>query len=80
MEENEYMWIHARCFLDDIRLQYDIEISIDSDGYAYVRIKKGVYGLKQAAILAYNHLVKNLKPHGYHPCPVSELDGDRKSV
>ena len=69
MEENEYMRIHARYFLDDIRLQYDIKILIDLDGYIYVRIKKGMHGLKQAAILAYNHLVKQLKPHGYHPCP-----------
>ena len=69
MEENEYMRIHARYFLDDIRLQYDIENLIDADGYVYVKIKKGMYGLKQAALLAYNHLVKQLKPHGYHPCP-----------
>ena len=58
MEENEYMWIHARYVLDNIRLQYDIENLIDSDGYGYVRIKKCMYGLKQATILAYNHLVK----------------------
>ena len=35
----------------------------------YVRIKKVIYGLKKAAILVYNHLFKQLKPHGYHPCP-----------
>ena len=69
MEENEYMRIQARYFSDDIRLQYDIESLIDSYVYVYVRTKKGVYGLKQAAILAYNRLVKQLKPHGYHPCP-----------
>ena len=34
-----------------------------------MRIKKCMYGLKQAAIIDYNHLVKQLKPHGYHPCP-----------
>ena len=28
-----------------------------------------MYGLKQAALLAYNHLVSQLEPHGYHPCP-----------
>ena len=27
-----------------------------------------MYGLKQAAILAYNQLVNKLKPHGYVPC------------
>ena len=40
MEENEYMQIQAKYFSDDIRLQYDIESLIDSDGYVYVRIKK----------------------------------------
>ena len=80
MEENEYMRIHARYFLDDIRLQYDIESLIDSDGYVYMRIKKGMYGLKQAAILAYNHLVKQLKPHVYHPCSESTGLGHRKTI
>ena len=28
-----------------------------------------MYGLKKAAILAYNHFVKQIKPHGYHPYP-----------
>ena len=69
MEENEYMWIRVKYLLDDILLKYDIESLINSDGYVYVRIKKGIYGLKQAAILDYNHLVKQLKPHGYHTCP-----------
>ena len=69
MKENEYMRIHAKYLLDDIRLQYNIESLVDLDGYVYVRIKKGMYGLKQAAILAYNPLFKQLKPHGYQPCP-----------
>ena len=30
-------------------------------------IQKGMYGLKQAAILAYKQLVKNLKQYGYEP-------------
>ena len=32
-----------------------------------------MYGLKQAAIIAYNHLINQLKPHGYNPC--SETTG-----
>ena len=28
-----------------------------------------MYGLKQAAILAYCHLVNLLEPYGYYPCP-----------
>ena len=31
--------------------------------------KKGMYGLKQAAVLAYNNLVNNLREHGYAPIP-----------
>ena len=30
-----------------------------------------MYGLKQAAILAYKQLVAHLKPHGYEPIPFS---------
>ena len=30
-----------------------------------------MYGLKQAAILAYNKLVKHLKPYRYSPIPFS---------
>jgi hypothetical protein len=28
-----------------------------------------MYGLKHAAVLAYNHLVRHLATSGYHPCP-----------
>ena len=69
MEETEYMRIHSRYFLEDIRQQYNIDELINEDGYVYVMIKKGMYGLKQAAILAYKHLVNLLEPHGYRPCP-----------
>ena len=32
-----------------------------------MRIKKGMYGLKQAGIIANQELVKNMAPFGYHP-------------
>lgn len=38
------------------------------DGHVYVRIGKGMYGLKQAAILAYQQLVTFLTTHGYYQC------------
>ena len=28
-----------------------------------------MYGLKQAAILAYNQLISHMNPHGYYPVP-----------
>ena len=42
-----------------------------ADGNVYIRIKKGMYGLKQAALLAYKKLVNQLAPHGYSPLPFS---------
>jgi hypothetical protein len=37
------------------------------DGWVYLEIQKGMYGLKQAGILANQMLKKRLKPFGYHP-------------
>jgi hypothetical protein len=72
MEEPEYMRIHSRFFPPDVHEQYNIASKTASDGYVYVRIKKGMYGLIQAATLAYKNLKKNLEPHGYYPCPNTE--------
>jgi hypothetical protein len=47
--------------------EYDIQ-TIASHGYVYVEIRKGMYGLKEAGIIAFNRLVAKLAPHGYHPC------------
>jgi hypothetical protein len=37
------------------------------DGWVYLEIRKGMYGLKQAGILVNQLLQKRLKPFGYHP-------------
>ena len=69
MDEPENMKIHSRYLLEDIRQEYNIEPLTEKDGYVYVKITGGMYGLKQAAILAYEQLVTNLAQHGYYPCP-----------
>ena len=71
MQENEYMRMHIRHMPQDIRDRYNITSLVHTDNYVYVKIKKGMYGLKQAAVLAYNNLVTVLKQHGYSPCPMS---------
>ena len=53
---------------DDIILKYNLE-ELEHYGYGYVRIKKGMYDLKQAAILTHEQLVKNLGADGYYPIP-----------
>ena len=70
MDNPEYMRIHWKHIPEDIRLQYKLH-DIKSGDYVYVKIKKGMYGLKQAAILAWNNLVNNLALHGYRPIPHS---------
>jgi len=45
---------------------------VTPDCWVYIKIKKGMYGLKQAALLvAYQQLVTNLAKHGYTPCKYS---------
>ena len=37
------------------------------NGYIFVRVTKGVYGIPQAGRIPHNALVKHLEPYGYHP-------------
>jgi hypothetical protein len=69
MKNPEFMRIKYKYFPEAIRQQYNLDRLVTPEGYIYIRIKKGMYGLKQAALLAYQHLVNQLAPHGYHPCP-----------
>ena len=67
MDGEEYMKVKYKYFPEDIRQKYQLDKKVTPDGYIYIKIKKGMYGLRQAAILAYNNLKKNLAQHGYHP-------------
>ena len=67
MEGDEYMKVHIKYFPEDIRQRYKLHEKVTASGHIYIRIKKGMYGLKQAAILAYANLKKNLATHGYRP-------------
>ena len=72
LPEYEYMRIHEKYFYPDIRQKYNIGSLINEDGYVYCRLKKGMYGLKQAARLAHDKLVTVLAKYGYKPdriCP-----------
>ena len=67
MKTPEYMKVKYSHIPDDIKQLYNLQEKVTANGYIYIRIKKGMYGLKQAAILAYDNLQKNLKPFGYAP-------------
>ena len=67
MQGDEYMKVPYKHFPPDIRQRYKLDDKVTATGYIYIKIKKGMYGLKQAAILAYNNLKANLAQHGYTP-------------
>ena len=61
----QYMKIHRKNIPQEILTQYELEF--DKDGYVYVEIRKGMYGLKEAGKLAHQQLVQHLDKYGYHP-------------
>ena len=67
----EYMKLPLGHFPADIIDRYKLNELVADDGFVYIKIKKGMYGLKQAAILAYEYLITNLKESGYAPIPHS---------
>ena len=58
MNRAEYLRIPAKYISLDFCQIYKLHDKIHSDGYVYCCITKGMYGLKQAAILAYTLLLK----------------------
>ena len=69
MSRAEYMRIHSKYFPTYIRYQYKIDGLIEADGYVYIKLIKGIYGLKQASIIAYNKIISHMDTHGYYPVP-----------
>ena len=62
------MRIPLRVISKDIQEQYSLNRFQNNDAI-YIRIKKGMYGFKQAAVLAYKKLVKHLAKYEYHRIP-----------
>ena len=67
MGKAEYMKVKYKHIPDDIKHQYNLQENFTEIDYIYIRIKKCMYGLKQAVILAYDNLQASLKPFGYAP-------------
>jgi hypothetical protein len=67
MARKEYMRIPISSIPRSIIHQYHL-LDLIHNGSVLVEISRGMYGLPQAGILAYNQLVSHLKTHGYAPC------------
>ena len=55
-------------FPDHIARQYDLAQHV-KNGFVYIEVRKAIYGLPQAGILANQLLRQRLRPHGYYEVP-----------
>ena len=51
---------------DEIIAEYALKSKVHSDGAIYIKIRKGMYGLPQAGMLANKLLKRRLAKHGYY--------------
>jgi len=65
MERREYMRIKVEDIPDEFMDEYNLHAKIYK-GHIYCEIRRGMYGLPQAGIIANQQLKKRLAPHGYY--------------
>jgi hypothetical protein len=64
----QYMRVHRKYVTNEILDEYGLtDEYYDSRGYVYLEIRKGMYGPKEARILAYDQLKAHLQKYGYSP-------------
>jgi hypothetical protein len=61
----EYLRLRLDNFPEDVIAQYKLKDIVTSDGYVYIEVRKGMYGLPQVGLLAEELLEKRLEKHGY---------------
>jgi hypothetical protein len=62
----EYMRMLLSRFPEEIVQRYNLN-ALSIDGWVYIEIRKGMYGLKQAGLLANQLLQTHLASFGYYP-------------
>ena len=67
LPDPEFIRILLKIIPQEIIDSYDLNALVYNQGWIYMRIEKGMYGMKQAGIIANQELVKNMTPFGYHP-------------
>jgi hypothetical protein len=66
LQRYEYMRLPISIIPDRIITKYNLR-AISLGGWVYLEIRKGMYGLKQASLLANQLLQQRLAPYGYYP-------------
>jgi hypothetical protein len=62
----EYMKMLISHFPEEINQKYNLNV-LSVDGWVYIEVRKGMYCLKQAGLLANQLLQTRLAPFGYYP-------------
>ena len=65
LKRYEYVRMNIRDFPDDVIERYKLKDLVNKDGMVFVEIRRGMYGLPQAGLLAQELLEKRLNKHGY---------------
>jgi hypothetical protein len=66
MKRYKYMRLKLSNIPKEIQIEYKLGEITTSDGYVYCEIRKGMYGLPQAGIIAQELLQERLAKVGYH--------------
>ena len=66
MERYEYMKIRIAQIPEEIINEYKLRNKVHIDGTVYIEIRKGMYGLPQAGMLANKLLKRRLAQRGYY--------------
>ena len=70
MTRYEYVWLSMRDIPDEIIKEYKLTEIATSNNNVYIEVRKGMYGLPQAGLLAQQLLEKRLNAHGYTQDPL----------
>ena len=65
MKRFEYVRLKSEDIPDQVIEEYKLNNKVTADGYVYVEVRKGMYGLPQAGLLAQELLEERLTKHGY---------------
>ena len=67
MDRYEYMRLKKDIIPQEILDQDDLPDIVSEDGWIYIEITKGMYGIPQASILANKKMTSHLASYGYVP-------------
>ena len=67
LKDPEFMRMKFDLIPEEIRQQYNLYPMVHTDGYIYIKIKKGMYGLPQAGKLAHDLLKDHLAKYDFVP-------------